>query len=123
MGAASQQRLAIIDRYFPGWKNEMWHKRDEKGYAQIPRTIPLICALIKNLTKNLDPSRVYLDLWFRMFPEAHLLEVRNPREFAYASCLKVEGLCVAGRNESSRWRRWVLLRPRSVSVKNTRSHP
>jgi hypothetical protein len=41
-------------------------------------------SLIKDLTKKLDASRVYLELWCRVFDEG-LIEVRDEEAHAFAS--------------------------------------
>jgi hypothetical protein len=60
------------DSAWPGSENWIWNPTLEstKGYARIPRLMPLIVVLIKQLADTEshaqgDPSSVYLELWFQ----------------------------------------------------------
>src|SRR4051812_23946125 len=64
-------------------ENDIWHKR-EKGFCTIPRWLTLIATLIRLLTRNVDASRVYMDLWSRQYEDG-FLEVSDEQEFA-ATC-------------------------------------
>lgn len=80
---AMKLRAATLDKFFPGWRKELWHPSEELGFACVPRTLALLTVLTKLLTKDEDPSRVYLDLWCRNFGDC-LIDVRDEKEFAYA---------------------------------------
>lgn len=85
---AEKTRQEILDRHFPDWHDEWFIKTAEQGWTTVPRTIGLLARLAKELSdKGEDPSRVYQDLWYRAFGET-LVEIRDEREAAYASCLK-----------------------------------
>ena len=84
-GKATLRREQLLDQFFPGWKEEAWKCSGlEPGFTPVPRTLSFISILIRELReeKGDDPSRVYLDLWFRAF-KGQLVEVRDPRECAY----------------------------------------
>lgn len=83
---AKERRTNVLDQYFPSWKEELWLPVQEPGFIAAPRTLGLITVLIRQLIKGEDASRVYLDLWYRVFGEG-LVEVREEKEFAYSSGL------------------------------------
>jgi hypothetical protein len=82
MPAAKREQLR--DSFWPNASTLVWNRKSEKGFCTVPRTLPLLLSLIKDLTKKLDASRVYLDLWCRVFDEG-LIEVRDEEAHAYAS--------------------------------------
>jgi hypothetical protein len=77
---AELRREEILSRLWPGWRKVTWSRKSEKGFATIPRTLPLICSLIRTHSKG-DASRVYLDLWARVNDDG-LVEVHDETEFA-----------------------------------------
>src|SRR5438874_1906705 len=81
---AEQRRMQIRDTLWPKAGDLVWSRKKEDGFITIPRTLPLIATLIRVLTKDLDASRAYLDLWGRVFDEM-LVEVNDEEELA-ASC-------------------------------------
>jgi len=92
-----ERRVALRDSLWPGAKSRVWKRTEEDGFSTIPRTLPLIGTLIRVLTKDLDASRAYFDLWGRVFDEG-LVDVLDEEEFA-ASC----GYPTSGRNVRT-WR-------------------
>ena len=81
---AQQRRRLLRDQMWPGAEELIWHRKAEDGFVTVPRTVPLIGTLIRLLTKDLDASRPYLDLWARVFDEG-VVEVLDEEELA-ASC-------------------------------------
>ena len=77
-------RSQLRDGLWANAENYLWHRTKEFGFTTIPRTLMLIGTLIKELTKQGDASRVYLDLWARAFDEG-LVEVFDESEFALSS--------------------------------------
>jgi len=83
-GMPAAKREQIRDSLWPNASSSVWNRKSERGFCTVPRTLPLVLSLIKDLTKKLDASRVYLDLWCRVFDEG-LIEVRDEEALAYAS--------------------------------------
>lgn len=83
-GAPAAKREQLRESLWPNADALVWDRKREKGFCTVPRTLPLILSLIKDLTPKLDSSRVYLDLWCRAFDEG-LIEVRDEEALAYAS--------------------------------------
>ena len=92
-----ERRRALRDSLWPGSTSRVWNRKGEDGWSTIPRTLPLIGALIRVLTKDLDASRAYFDLWGRVYDEG-FVDVVDEEEFA-ASC----GYPTSGRNVRT-WR-------------------
>jgi hypothetical protein len=82
--AVVERRLKLRELVMgPDLEGHIWHKR-EKGFCTIPRWLPLITTLIRMLTRNVDASRVYNDLWSRQYEDG-FIDVHDEQEFA-ASC-------------------------------------
>jgi hypothetical protein len=80
-----KRRIAQRNRLWPAAGNLVWNRKHEDGFTTIPRTLPLVCALIRHLTDDLDASRAYLDLWGRTLFDTGMVEVNDAEELA-ASC-------------------------------------
>src|SRR5437899_1838412 len=92
-----ERRIALRDSLWPGAQARVWNRITEDGFSTIPRTLPLVGTLIRVLTKDLDASRAYFDLWGRVYDEG-FVDVLDEEEFA-ASC----GYPTSGRNVRT-WR-------------------
>jgi hypothetical protein len=92
---------------FPGSADRVFGrgKKTKTGFAQIPRTVPLIATLLDNLTKKINPGRVYVDLWFKSF-EDYMLTITDEPGMAFSSGFS---------NESRAVRSW---RERIDGIKN-----
>lgn len=60
----------------------IWYKV-EKGFCTIPRTLPLLCTLIRELTTGADAARVYLDFWGRQHDDG-FVEIVDEGDMASA---------------------------------------
>jgi hypothetical protein len=81
---AKERRARLRElQWGPGVDDSIWHKR-EKGFCTIPRTLPLVVTLIRQLSRNVDAGRVYLDLWARQFEDGYV-DVADEAELA-SSC-------------------------------------
>ena len=82
----SKRRTTLRERFWPNSGELIWSRHTHVGFTTIPRTLPLILRLIKELSPKGkgDPSRVYFDLWSRVYDEG-FVEVTQPDDFAYAA--------------------------------------
>lgn len=80
---AEVRRREFRDALWPDANTIAYDRHVEKGFATIPRTLPIVATLVKELTARIDASRVYLDLWGRAFDDG-LVEIDDEFEFAYA---------------------------------------
>jgi hypothetical protein len=67
-------------------KEDLWTGEGEKGWFSVPRTLPLVLALLssKGISKKHDPSSVYLELLSRQRGEG-VIEMGHETEHAFAS--------------------------------------
>lgn len=78
------RRRKIRDERWVGAVKYLWHRAEEPGFVTIPRTLPLIGTLIKVLVPKTDASRVYIDLWGRVFDQG-LVEINDEMQFAMSA--------------------------------------
>src|SRR5690348_14278808 len=71
------------DELWPDSESVIYDKTAETGFCTVPRTLPLITTLIRILSEK-DPSRVYMDLWFRQRDDG-FVEAEDPDEMAACS--------------------------------------
>ena len=79
-----RRRVERRSSLWPGSEHHIYDKKDESGFCTLPRTLNLTATLIKHLSAKKDPSRVYLELWFRQRDDG-FVEVDDQEEMA-ASC-------------------------------------
>ncbi|MCC6243021.1 MAG: hypothetical protein IT353_09285 [Gemmatimonadaceae bacterium] len=80
-----QRRRELREELWPGAEKTVWTRQSgEKGFTTVPRTISLICGLIKDLAAKGDPGRTYLDLWARTRDDG-FVEVFDEQEFAHSA--------------------------------------
>ncbi len=79
-----QRRRELRDQLWRDADDVVWMRAQEKGFTTVPRTLSLICGLIKDLTPKGDPGRTYLDLWVRTRDDG-FVEVDDEQEFAFAA--------------------------------------
>lgn len=73
--AFDKSRIELRDSFWPDAGDVVWNRREETGFVTVPRTLGLVCTLLKHMGRQNDPSRVYLALWLRQrdygFVEIH----------------------------------------------------
>jgi hypothetical protein len=81
---AAARREQIRKQHWP--KVDLWTGEKEYGWFFAPRTLPLILSLIdsKEISSNLDPSSVYIELISRHRGEG-IIEMGHETEHAFAS--------------------------------------
>lgn len=84
--AAKREKLR--EELWPNSEALTWNRHENAGFTTVPRLLSLTLVLIKELAPNKgDPSRVYLDLWLRVYDEGLIMVIGND-EFAYSSGYK-----------------------------------
>ena len=63
------RREALRNSLWPGSSAWIWNRKTSDGYVTIPRVLPLVLTLMRQLCQKEDPSSVYLDLWARNWDE------------------------------------------------------
>lgn len=84
--SSSRKRRELRERFWPEiGDSQLWIRTQNQGFTTIPRTFTLIARIMDRLSgKGLPLADTYLTLWCWVFDEA-LVEVRNPKEFAFES--------------------------------------
>lgn len=81
----NEKMLALRDELWPQLdQNYLWTWQNKLGYTQIPRTFPLILAIMDDLSSGKPVSSTYLALWCRSFSHS-FLRIDNPNAIAFES--------------------------------------
>ncbi len=82
----SERRKQLRDSLWPNVAEQrLWLRKQRQGFTTIPRTMNLIGRILDQQSgKGYPLAQTYLTLWCWVFDEG-LVEIRNPREFAYES--------------------------------------
>jgi hypothetical protein len=83
-GAISKKQLALRDHLWPGEAQWLWDRKAHKGFATIPKTMPLIIRIMDEMTKGAPVSSTYLTLWCSTWDNG-FVQVIKPGEMAFAS--------------------------------------
>jgi len=61
--AIAKKQLAQREAMWPGMEANLWNRKAHKGYATIPKTMPLILNIMDEMSKGKPVSSTYLGLW------------------------------------------------------------
>jgi hypothetical protein len=62
-GAIAKKQLALRDLHWPNVEGSLWNRKANKGFATIPKTMPLILKILDEMTKGAPVSSTFLTLW------------------------------------------------------------
>jgi hypothetical protein len=62
-GAIAKKQLALRDLHWPNVEGRLWNRKANKGFATIPKTMPLILKILDEMTKGAPVSSTFLTLW------------------------------------------------------------
>ncbi|WP_156513027.1 hypothetical protein [Planctomyces sp. SH-PL62] len=84
-----KKQKALRDELWPDAGSWIWDRTDKvnvKGYATIPRLLPLIMILIDELSEKGegDARLAYLELWSRA-RDQHIISITDEEDIAFAS--------------------------------------
>ena len=80
----ARRREKMRDSLWSDSAEMVWNRKTATGFTTIPRLLPLVTALITELAPKGDPSRVYVELWSRVFDEG-LVTILDESENAYCA--------------------------------------
>ena len=63
---------------------ELWQRKIHGGFSTVPKTMPLIMALMDSLEKGAPMSMTYFSLWCSTW-DSSFLQIKNEKELAVAS--------------------------------------
>jgi hypothetical protein len=80
----ARKQLALREQLWPGMEPHLWHRLANKGFATIPKTMPLILRIMDEMTKGAPVSSTYMTLWCATWDNGFVQHIR-PDELAFAS--------------------------------------
>jgi hypothetical protein len=61
--AIAKKQLVQRELLWPGAGPRLWHRLAHKGFATIPKTMPIVLQIMDNLSDGKPVSSTYLGLW------------------------------------------------------------
>lgn len=83
-GAIAKKQLAIRELHWPGAEPHLWHRKANKGFTTIPKTMPLILKAMDEITKGAPVSSTYLALWCCQWDNSFVV-LNKPGDMANAA--------------------------------------
>lgn len=80
----AKKQLVLREHLWPGEELNLWHRLANKGFATIPKTMPLILRIMDEMTKGAPVSSTYMTLWCSTWDNGFVNVIR-PDEMAFAS--------------------------------------
>lgn len=80
----AKKQLAQRELMWPGVDAWLWHRKSNKGFATIPKTMPLILQIMDDLSNGKPISSTYLGLWCATWDNS-MVNVSKPQEMAHAA--------------------------------------
>jgi hypothetical protein len=85
-----KKQLAHRELMWPGCEPQLWHRNAHKGYATIPKTMPLILQIMDDLSGKGKPvSSTYLSLWCETWDNS-MVNTSKQQELAYGAGFRGE---------------------------------
>jgi hypothetical protein len=82
--AIAKKQLAQRDALWPGAEAHLWNRKANKGFATIPKTMPLILQIMDELSKGKPLSATYLGLWCSTWDNS-MVNVAKHQEMAHSA--------------------------------------
>lgn len=79
--AIAKRQLALRDQLWPEQQEFLWNRRENKGFATIPKTLPLILNIMDDMTKGAPVSSTYLALWCATWDNSYVA-ITKPTEMS-----------------------------------------
>ena len=83
-GAIAKKQLALREHLWPAIEPWLWNRKAHRGFATIPKTLPLILKIMDEMTKGAPVSSTYLTLWCSTWDNS-FVAVSKPSEMANAA--------------------------------------
>ncbi|MFG1247061.1 hypothetical protein [Xanthobacter flavus] len=83
-GAIAKKQLTQRSLLWPGVEPWLWHRTANKGFATIPKTMPLILQIMDDLSKGRPVSQTYLSLWCETWDNS-MASLSKQQELAHAA--------------------------------------
>jgi len=82
--AIAKKQLAQRELLWPGAEQWLWHRKANKGFATIPKTMPIVLQIMDDLSNGKPLSSTYLGLWCATWDNS-MINVSRPDEMAHAA--------------------------------------
>jgi hypothetical protein len=82
--AITKKQLAQRELLWPGSEPWLWHRKANKGFATIPKTMPIILQIMDDLSNGKPLSSTYLGLWCETWDNS-MVNASKHQEMAHAS--------------------------------------
>jgi hypothetical protein len=82
--AIAKKQLAQREALWPGAEPNLWNRKANKGFATIPKTMPLILQVMDELSKGKPLSATYLGLWCATWDNS-MVNVAKHQEMAHSA--------------------------------------
>ncbi|MBB3302978.1 hypothetical protein FHT72_006403 [Rhizobium sp. BK077] len=79
-----KKQLLQREQLWPGAEPWLWHRKANKGFATIPKTMPLILQIMDDLSNGKPLSATYLGLWCETWDNS-MVNVSKHQEMAHAA--------------------------------------
>lgn len=82
--AIAKKQIAQRELLWPGAEPWLWHRKANKGFATIPKTMPIILQIMDDLSNGKPLSSTYLGLWCATWDNS-MINIAKPNEMAHAA--------------------------------------
>jgi hypothetical protein len=82
--AITRKQLAQRELLWPGSESRLWHRKANKGFATIPKTMPIILQIMDDLSNGKPVSSTYLGLWCETWDNS-MVNASKHQEMAHAA--------------------------------------
>lgn len=82
--AIAKRQLAQRELLWPGVDPWLWHRKANKGFATIPKTMPIVLQIMDDLSNGKPLSSTYLGLWCATWDNS-MVHIAKPDEMAHAA--------------------------------------
>lgn len=83
--AIHARQIELREKLWPNVEDEhLWIRTERDGFATMPRSMPLIVAIMDDMTSGQPVGSVYLELWCRIYDEG-FLALSKHQEMAFSS--------------------------------------
>ncbi|HEY2070370.1 MAG TPA: hypothetical protein VGG48_12510 [Rhizomicrobium sp.] len=82
--AIAKKQIAQREALWPGQEASLWNRKANKGFATIPKTMPLVLQIMDELSKGKPLSSTYLSLWCSTWDNS-MVNVAKHQEMAHSA--------------------------------------
>ncbi|HEX4105958.1 MAG TPA: hypothetical protein VHX92_06970 [Rhizomicrobium sp.] len=82
--AIAKKQLAQREAMWPGMEANLWNRKANKGFATIPKTMPIVLKIMDEMSKGKPLSSTYLGLWCSTWDNS-LVNISKPAEMAHSA--------------------------------------